>query len=453
MRSSYDWELERAVLGGLLLAGNGGDQGLGGLRPEDFHKPVHQHLYARILRQAERGEPHDLPLILSLLPEDPRGAEGYGGIAYVAALPNACPSLEALGGYARRLRTLAHLRKIQTFAHELTDFAGDEEELRERGTALVQLLAASGVSPQKTLSWQRGLPLREPASPDWLLVESGTAAGVLPTGKVGLLAAPGGVGKSSALAWLSLAIATGRPWFGLSVPRPGKVALILGEETPVDVARKLFFGARSLRLGPEESAEAQKNILSLGTAGTNVTLLKTDRSGNLHSSNFAHQLFDTLAAEGPFRAILMDPLSRFSHAETEIDAAAATRTVEALEHLTTLPGNPTVLVAHHSRKLGRSETGMTGDDIRGSSALRDGVRWAAVLDILELREGSPGIHGAVRLSVVKSNVGRVPAPAVAVREGWGALRDATVQELRLLEKPPVAVARTIIKRPDVKNDD
>jgi RecA-family ATPase len=270
---------------------------------------------------------------------------------------------------------------------------------------------------------------------------------------VGLLAAPGGVGKSSALAWLSLAIATGRPWFGLSVPRPGKVALILGEETPVDVARKLFFGARALRLGPEETADAQKNILSLGTAGTNVTLLKTDRNGNLHPSAFAGQLFETLAAEGPFRAILMDPLSRFSHAETEIDAAAATRTVEALEHLTTLPGTPAVLVAHHSRKLGRSETGMTGDDIRGSSALRDGVRWAAVLDLLELREGSPGIHGAVRLSVVKSNVGRVPAPAVAVREGWGALRDAAVHELRLLEKPPVAVARAILKRPDVKDDD
>ena len=452
MRSHYDWEIEQAVLGGLLLGGTGGARDLHGLLPEEFHKPVHQHLFERILELDSRQENHDLPLILSLIRGDPRGPDWFGGIAYVATLPGACPSLEALPGYARRIRTLANLRKIQALAHEITESGGDEDELRARGAALAHLVSTAAA--HKKLSWNRGLPFREPPSPDWLLVEPGErqAAGVFPTGKVGLLAAPGGVGKSSALAWLAIAIATGRPWFGLTVPRPGKVALILGEETAVDIARKLHFGARALRLTPEEQADAHKNILTLGTAGQSVALLRTDRDGNLHPSAFADQLFAELSQEGPWRALLLDPLSRFSHAETETDAAAATRTVEALERLATLPGNPSLLVAHHSRKLGRGESGMTGDDIRGSSALRDGVRWAAVLDILDIREGIPGIHGAVRLSVVKSNVGRIPAPAIALREGWGALRDATPPELRLLEKT-TAPATKPARRVDVKNDD
>jgi RecA-family ATPase len=279
---------------------------------------------------------------------------------------------------------------------------------------------------------------------------------VLPVGKVGLLAAPGGVGKSSALAWLALAIATGRPWFGLSIPRPGAVALILGEETSADVLRKLYFGARALHLTADELEAVQQRVFSMGTAGTDVALLQADRQGQLHPSPFAEQLSRDLSEKGPWRAILLDPLSRFSHAETEIDAAAATRTVEALERLSALPGTPAVLVAHHTRKLGRAE-GATGDDIRGSSALRDGVRWAAVLEALEAREGDPRLppqaQGAVRLSVVKSNVGRVPAPAIALREGGGALRDATPGEGRGLVEKAVPSPTRSSRRMDVKNDD
>jgi len=450
LSSGYDWEMEQAVLGGLLLGDPQTMQELGGLQEEDFFKPAHQHLFGLILQQHARSEPHDLPLILSLIRSHPKGPDWFGGISYVAALPTFCPSLEAISGYSRRLRSLSHRRRIQHFARELSSFSGDEDELQAQAITLGHLLATPA---GPALDWRRGLPPREPPTPDWLLMEPAEpyALGIFPVGKVGLLAAPGGIGKSSALAWLALSVATGRPWFGLSIPRPGRVALILGEETAVDVDRKLFFGARALKLTAEEREQVNKNVLSMGTAGKNVTLLRTDRAGNLYPSPFAEHLFGGLSQEGPFRAILLDPLSRFSHAETEVDAAAATRTVEALERLTTLPGNPAVLVAHQSRKSGKNEghTGMTGDDIRGSSALRDGVRWAAVLDLLESRpsEKTP----MIRLSVVKSNVGRIPTPALAVRESGGALRDASAAEQKSIEKQNSPIK--ITKRSDVKNDD
>ena len=435
-----DWELERTILGGLLLLERNGLDTVTGLSIDDFDRPPHQNIFRLIKKLAGSGQPHDLPMVLSQIGTNPLGVEAFVGVAYVCALPNACPSVEALGGYGRRLKELAYQRRVRMAAQQLLVVRGDPEEMRARVAELARLIATPTAA---VLPWVRGVP-PPPPPPDWLILEPGerSAGGVLPTGKVGLLAAPGGMGKSSALVWLAISVATGRPWFGLTLPKPGRVVLVLAEESTADVARKLHFSAQSLKLSEEEEGMAEQNICSLGAAGRDVVLLRRDPSGSHYASTFAEQLLIELNQFGPLRAILLDPLSRFAHAEAETDASTATRMVEALERMTALPGNPAVIVAHHSRKMGRERSGegaaMTGDDIRGSSALRDGVRWAAVLDPHDAREGDArlpnGAHGAVRLSVVKSNVGRIPTPRLAIRESWGTLRDATVQELRTLNE-------------------
>jgi len=72
--------------------------------------------------------------------------------------------------------------------------------------------------------------------------------------------------------------------------------------------------------------------------------------------------------------VIIDPAARF-RSGSEIDTAAATVFVKALEVIRRKTG-ASVIVAHHARKGG---TGDTADDIRGASALVDAARWAATL--------------------------------------------------------------------------
>jgi hypothetical protein len=127
--------------------------------------------------------------------------------------------------------------------------------------------------------------------------------------------------------------------------------------------------------------------------------------------------------------IVLDPLSRFAGVETETDNAAATRFVQAIESLTEAPGNPTVLVAHHTTKTSRKgeDPALDATAARGASALTDGVRW--VLSMLPEKPDVPGIPSPfVHLELVKSNYSP-PAPRVTVvREDHGTLRTMNAAE-------------------------
>ncbi len=63
-------------------------------------------------------------------------------------------------------------------------------------------------------------------------------------------------------------------------------------------------------------------------------------------------------------------------ADAETDNAAATQFIALLEELTIdLPGNPTILFAHHTNKASTQGANQNQSAARGSSALTDGVRW------------------------------------------------------------------------------
>jgi hypothetical protein len=74
--------------------------------------------------------------------------------------------------------------------------------------------------------------------------------------------------------------------------------------------------------------------------------------------------------------------------------------MRAVEKLCTLPGAPTVLVAHHTRKGAGKEGALEADDIRGASGLVNRARWAATLQ----KQPSPwdGIR-VTSLQIVKAN--------------------------------------------------
>jgi RecA-family ATPase len=302
-----------------------------------------------------------------------------------------------------------------------------------------------GVAVRAQVDWFTKRPPRR----RYLVTREGTgseegnhAVGFLPRGKVGILAAAGGAGKTMALVQLALSVATGEQWLGeYDVPpsERGHVLLALGEEDAEEVHRRLHYAFRAIwpedtpgnaQARDEAARLAHERITVLPLAGQPVGFVATDRATREVSTTLAHeQLVRLLTDAGhEWSLVVLDPLSRFAGADTESDAAAATRFIQAVEALVDVPGRPTVLLAAHTTKNSRK-----GDDnpndataVRGSSALTDGARWA--MTMMPERQDTLKLGPFVWLELVKSNYGPPDKPRKVARADGGALRPLTSQE-------------------------
>jgi RecA-family ATPase len=298
--------------------------------------------------------------------------------------------------------------------------------------------------------WARLVPLAaaalttKPEPRRWLLMryaEKGTV-GMFPAGKVGILSAPGGTGKTMALAGLALAVATGRAWLeggrasgpngrGFPVASPGRVALLLGEEDADDIGSRLYYSARLMELRDAEAELAARRVIVGPLAGEDVSLVTEDGEVSARAAALYARLEALSDENDPWALILVDPLSRFGGIGAEADNALATRAIQALERLTRLPGRPAVLMAHHERKGG----GEGAEAVRGASAIVDGARWVARLSPVKTRTGKRWTNKngdrCVSFEVVKTNYGPpLDEPRVLVLDGkrHGALRVSYAEE-------------------------
>lgn len=224
----------------------------------------------------------------------------------------------------------------------------------------------------------------------------------MPAGRLGIVASPGGKGKTAVLMHLAGHVAAGGMWCGLHVVKPGPVVLILGEEDLGECHRRLKAAWKTMNTEDSKRAAARTLVLPLAGTGDN-RLVVEDKAGRPEKSPRAEELVAYLKAKGEERdgwsLVVVDPFARFAGMNAETDNASATNTMTTLEELTKLPGCPTVLVAHHTRKRGKDDGDLV-ELVRGASAIKDAARWVAMLDAD--RPGEDGKGRAV-LRVVKSN--------------------------------------------------
>jgi replicative DNA helicase len=98
-----DWDTERAVLGGLLIAPDLLDEVRAILKPEHFQMPRHQRLFQVISRLADAGIAPSVVSVPHAI--QARRIEGeVGGVAYVIALGQASASVETVPSQARLIR-------------------------------------------------------------------------------------------------------------------------------------------------------------------------------------------------------------------------------------------------------------------------------------------------------------------------------------------------------------
>ena len=256
----------------------------------------------------------------------------------------------------------------------------------------------------------------------------------LPRGRVGMLVAPGGTGKTMALLQLGVSVAAGLPWLGRFVVDPdaiGRVIVILGEEDDDSAHRRIATIAKHLRISedPVVLDLLQRNFHFLSMHGRSTQLI--DATGN--TTDTFKQLQDqigNLSHGGPLSMLAIDPAARFMGPNSELESSAATRFVQLFEPLTKLPGRPSVLMCHHATKNAAKSKTTDQGAARGSSALTDGVRWQANLTRCSDTEGTDRDYD-LELTLVKANdVKPLKRPVRLKRLSGGYLRATAVSTRR-----------------------
>ena len=323
---------------------------------------------------------------------------------------------------AERLKLVAELAELdrdaeQRLAEVAPDLLRDRKRKRDE---LTRLEEAARPRFRILRLAERGVDLAKPPPAAPVLLTGDRGVPFMRSGIVASLIAPGGTGKTYALAQLAVSIAAGTPWLGTYQPtQKGGVLLGLAEEDDDEVHRRLAQATRGL--DDYRRAEVHRNLAAHGFSGQDVAFLRRNPDKNIGPAEWFSTFKAELAAKGPWRAIILDPWSRWGGVDAETDAHAATYGVRLLEELTKLEGAPAVIVAHHTRKASKGSGPADASDARGSSAFVDGGRFTMNL-------GRQGNGELLALRVTKTN-GTVPGPELILARGdGGTLRPATPAE-------------------------
>ncbi len=306
-----------------------------------------------------------------------------GGSVYIGRIIDEMPAgtIDDAQSWADQLLLLHCKRALLAEARSLTariaaDSVSDPFEAFEATSKRVEALKPRNESPLGFWLTELGDLNEDPPPETWLLIDNLTDKPALPIGRTWILAAAGGTGKTTVLVQLAVCVALGLNWCGFRVQTPGMVCLCCGESDRKLIHRQVWRAMNLLELTPEEREICQRRIFAYGLTGQEVSIVQSNPGNNIERTEFLERFKRELTEASEerqelFSLVILDPLSRFAGPDSEKDNAAATRFIQAVETLTTLPGNPSIACAHHSSK---NSIALGKNDSRGATGLRDGVR-------------------------------------------------------------------------------
>lgn len=433
-KQPHSLEAEREVLCAVFIDPTQAELVLHQLTPAAFYVERHQFVFAAVRDLFERGVAIDLVTVQQAL-KDRGQYERAGGARTLGELIDRSGTVTNLEHYIAIVRDKARLRRVidesrAIEAEALGDVADVDAFVTYAGKRLERAFVDVAKPPE--LISLTTLAQRKDRGEDWFGTEPPEARLLfrhdgkpfMRTGRVSALVGKGGVGKSYAFLDLCFAVASGGLWLGTyQCEQRGKVLSAFGEEDDPEQRRRLHKVARGRDM--YELYQAEQNIVPLSMMGEVASLIARAPDGGLVPSPFYHRLYASLA-QHEWAALLLDPWARWGGPEVENDAYAATLGVALLESFTKLPGNPAVIVTHHSRKSTGGFVRSDADDSRGSSAFVDGCRWVANLS---LRTEADAKLEVLELRVTKRNYTPASKPLNLVRGEGGALRPATAAEM------------------------
>lgn len=413
-------DAEAAVLSACLLKPDV-IESVATLTTQDFFNESNGLIWSAILELHSSGRPVDTVMVGELL-RDREQLGRVGGNAYLAQICDSTPAVSNVAAHAELVVQAARRRAFISECQRLSAEGYGEVPPDWLSSSVRALADASGDQTSKGVinsAW-------EPLPDDWLMVPPeprtwllqhptrdgeacppGQGDGLLPLGRAGLLSSSGGTGKTMILAQLAISVALGLPWLDHFHVAPDaahkRVLLALAEEKRDEAHRRMWDAAELLRLTEAQRIQVARLVMPLGLAGKPVSLVAPSADGTcIEETNELRDLRRRLESVRYRRCrkcrrstaadlcpcgepatpmigwslIVIDPLARWAGADTESDNAAATRFVQACESLSDAPGNPSVIVAHHSSKDSRKNDTV---DSRGVTGITDGFRWGATL--------------------------------------------------------------------------
>lgn len=256
----HDLELERGVLGAILIDSDAIVQVAEILRPESFYEKKHQLIYAAMQTLYEKRQPIDAVTLVAQLKKD-KATTAAGGASYVAELSNTVSSAANVADHAQLVADYFTRRQLIGLSGEVSELAFDDgkeandimDVAEQRIFALSQIHNPQGfISLKDTLveSFER---LDE-------LQKSGSELRGVPTGFADLDRLLAGLQRSN------LIILAARPGMG-------KTAFALNIAQHVAVAAKKKVGFFSLEMSKEELVDR----LLVAQADIDAWRLKTGR--------------------------------------------------------------------------------------------------------------------------------------------------------------------------------
>ncbi len=471
-----DLAAERAVLSACMIDASRLDIAHAIIQRRDFYDERHQVIWSALLELRAAAVPIDVVTLAAQLRDhvivDEKGETRNrlavaGGVAYLGHLIDETPAVSHLEAHARIVHDCATRRRVISTAQLVAAEGYGEVEPHWEVGAATRLAEAAEVENRNRgaifetwRTWSREMLDTPPAPQPWLLrhptkdgVECAPLCGdgLLPLGKVGLLTSEGGTGKTYAMVQLAVSVATGRRWLGhfdvATEARRGRVCIAMAEEGEGDWHRRVYPTVEALGLDAREKDLVHQRVQPLPLMGKNVALLAPNADGILTETAEYHALRSRLrndavrhhpncrksqdprlripcldACMPGWSLIIIDPLARWAGPETEKDNHAATRFIQLMEALTDVPGNPTVIVVHHSSKDARKQGKA---DARGVGGITDAARWHATMR---------ADHGDVLFAQQKSNYSIPMVQDLRLRRGrGGVLRVPSAEEERETE--------------------
>jgi len=399
----------------------------GRLRPDDFFTPNLRSIWESMARLAAADRPIDLVTVRDEL-ENRGELERVGGSGVVATLAVSRLSAVNLESYveivlrdSRRRRVLELGASLQQSVWEGNGDGVESALARaklelghlEGGVGAGEALVDAASIRLDALGWldQEAPPVKW-VIPDWL-----------PLGEVGVVAAAGGSSKTWLLLQLAIGVASASPVCdgGLAgafwePSQPRNVLMLSAEERREDLWRRLRRCAEAANLSPWARAEVGRRLHLHSVRGLDNLLMMQEPTTRSYVLTAQARRVEALCQSIPdLGLVVLDPVSRFRPGE-ETNNEAASAFVGWLERLSESCG-ATVLVAAHAAKAAKGMQELSQGDVRGASALVDGVRWVLMLrrttadEAKNLEIAPEEARRLIQASLVKAN--NVPAKPAA----------------------------------------